>query len=133
MPWPRVFGHSGRTIDKRWSRVKVARKNHSSHGGRKAYLNFELKDAPKARGLQPSQILDFKFQIRSGQPCDEWGGVAGAANCFGGLESEQVNVVIDSQHIEAVCRQRWPDEFGQRHKWSFCLSTARMAVEQERQ
>jgi hypothetical protein len=29
--------------------------------------------------------------------------------------------------------QRWPDEFGQRHKWSFCLSTARMAVEQERQ
>jgi hypothetical protein len=28
-------------------------KIHSSHGGRKAYLNFELKDAPKARGLRP--------------------------------------------------------------------------------
>jgi hypothetical protein len=23
----RVFGHSGRTVDKRWPRVKVARKN----------------------------------------------------------------------------------------------------------
>jgi hypothetical protein len=54
-------------------------KIHSSHGGRKAYLNFERKDAPKARGFPPSQILDFKVQIRSGQPCDEWGGVAGEA------------------------------------------------------
>ena len=54
-------------------------KTHSSLGGRKAYLNFELKDAPKARGLRPSQILDFKVQIRSGLPCDEWEAVAGAA------------------------------------------------------
>ena len=44
-----------------------------------AHLTFELKDAPKARGLRPSQILDFKVQIRSGLPCDEWDGVAGAA------------------------------------------------------
>jgi hypothetical protein len=57
----------------------LRRKTHSSHGDRKAYLNFELKDAPKARGLWPSQILDFKVQIRSGLPCDEWEGVAGAA------------------------------------------------------
>jgi hypothetical protein len=55
-------------------------KIHLSHGGRKAHLGFELKDAPKARGLRPSQILDFKIQTRSGQPCDEWGGVAGAAS-----------------------------------------------------
>ena len=34
-------------------------KTHSSHGSRKARLNFELKDAPEARGLRPSQILDF--------------------------------------------------------------------------
>ena len=30
----------------------------------RAYLNFEVKDAPKARGLRPSLILEFKFQIR---------------------------------------------------------------------
>jgi hypothetical protein len=53
---------------------------HSSHGGRKAYLNFELKDAPEPRGFRPSQILDFKVQIHSGQPCDEWEAVAGAAS-----------------------------------------------------
>jgi hypothetical protein len=53
-------------------------KIHSSHGGRKAHLNFELKDAPEARGLRPSQILDFKIQIGSGLPCDEWEGVAWA-------------------------------------------------------
>jgi hypothetical protein len=52
---------------------------HSSHGGRKAYLNFELKDAPEARGLRPSQILDFKVQIRSGLTGDKWEGLAGAA------------------------------------------------------
>jgi hypothetical protein len=57
----------------------VRAKIHSSRGGRKAHLNSELKDAPKARGLRPSQILDFKVQIRSGQPCDEWEDVAGAA------------------------------------------------------
>ncbi len=45
-------------------RPDLRRKTHSSHGGGKAYLNFELKDAPKARGLRPSQILDFKVQIR---------------------------------------------------------------------
>jgi hypothetical protein len=54
-------------------------KTHSSLGGRKAHLNFELKDAPKARGLRPSQILDFKVQIRSGLPCDEWRSMAGPA------------------------------------------------------
>jgi hypothetical protein len=45
---------------------------HSSHGGRKAYLNFELKDAPQARRLRRSTILDFKVQIGSGQPSDKW-------------------------------------------------------------
>jgi hypothetical protein len=34
----------------------------SSHGGRKAYLNFELKDAPQARGLRPSRSLSSKFR-----------------------------------------------------------------------
>jgi hypothetical protein len=74
-------------------------KIHSSPGGTKAYLHFELKDAPKARRQSKSdlsdldisnadlgnsrdrvrsQILDFKVQIRSGPPCDEWEGVAGA-------------------------------------------------------
>jgi hypothetical protein len=52
---------------------------HSSLGGRKAYLNFELKDhgrRPEAARLW--RVLDFKVQIRSGQPSDEWGRVAGA-------------------------------------------------------
>jgi hypothetical protein len=30
----------------------------------RAYLTFEVKDAPKACGLRPSQILEFKGQIR---------------------------------------------------------------------
>lgn len=54
----------------------VRSKIHSSLGGRKAHLNFELKDAPEARGLRPSQILDFKVQLRSGLPCDEWRSMA---------------------------------------------------------
>jgi hypothetical protein len=29
----------------------------------RAYLKFEVKDAPKARGLRPSLILEFKVQI----------------------------------------------------------------------
>jgi hypothetical protein len=45
-------------------RASLRKETHSTHGGRKAYLNFELKDAPKARGLRPSQILDFKVQMR---------------------------------------------------------------------
>ena len=28
--------------------------------------------------------------------------------------------------------ERWPDKLGQLDKWSFCLTTAKMAVEQER-
>jgi len=28
--------------------------------------------------------------------------------------------------------QSWPDKLGQLDKWSFCLTTAKMAVEQER-
>jgi hypothetical protein len=29
-------------------------------------------------------------------------------------------------------RKSWPDKLGQLDKWSFCLTTAKMAVEQER-
>jgi len=62
-----------------YSRREPREKNHSSHGGRKAYLNFELKDRrpPEAAALRA--VLDFKVQTRSGRPCDEWEGVAGAA------------------------------------------------------
>jgi hypothetical protein len=28
--------------------------------------------------------------------------------------------------------ESWPDKLGQLDKWSFCLTTAKMAVEQER-
>jgi hypothetical protein len=38
-------------------------KLHSLRGLIAAYLNFELKDAPEARGLWPSKILDFEFQL----------------------------------------------------------------------
>jgi hypothetical protein len=82
-------------------RRRLRGKTHSSHGGRKAYLNFELKDAPKARGLRPSQILDFKIQMRSGQPRDEWGSVAGAAapranaNRIQGFGKEYYRILAD--------------------------------------
>jgi hypothetical protein len=33
---------------------------------------------------------------------------------------------IDSEH------QSWLEKFGQRDKWSFCLTAARMAAEQEK-
>jgi len=72
-------------------------KTHSSLCGQKAYLNFEVKDAHRSRllprpalmvsksgkpisiGARPSavMILEFKVQIRSGQPCDEWENMAG--------------------------------------------------------
>jgi hypothetical protein len=54
-------------------------KIHSSIGGRKAYLNFELKDRRRPEAARLRRVLDFKVQIRSGLPCDEWDGVAGAA------------------------------------------------------
>jgi hypothetical protein len=54
-------------------------KNHSAHGGRKAHPGFELKSGPKGRRRRRASLLDFKIRMRSGQPCDEWGGAAGAA------------------------------------------------------
>jgi hypothetical protein len=35
--------------------------------------------------------------------------------------------------LEQECDQSWLGEFGQRDKWSFCLTAARMAAEQEKQ
>jgi hypothetical protein len=32
-----------------------------------------------------------------------------------------------------IIRESWLGEFGQRDKWSFCLTAARMAAEQEKQ
>jgi hypothetical protein len=58
----------------------VRGKNHSSLGGRKAYLNFELKDRRRPEAARLWRVLDFKVQTRSGLPCDEWVGVAGAAD-----------------------------------------------------
>jgi len=61
-------------------RGRVLRKEiHSSHGGRKAYLNFEVKDLRRPEAARLWRVLEFKVQMRSGQPCDEWDGVAGAA------------------------------------------------------
>ncbi len=57
---------------------------HSSHGGRKAYLNFELKDLRPPEAARLWRVLDFKVQIRSGQPCDEWDHVADMALCSQG-------------------------------------------------
>ena len=77
--------------------ARVARKNPFIAWRQKAYLNFELKDhGPNRSRLLPRSalkmsksdksdlrlaaalraVLDFKVQIRSGLPCDEWGGVA---------------------------------------------------------
>ena len=43
-----------------------------SHGQRVAQREFELKDGAKRRRLRrlPKAILDFKFSLRCGQPCD---------------------------------------------------------------
>jgi hypothetical protein len=57
----------------------LRKKIHSSHGGKKAYLNFELKDHGQPEAARPWRVLDFKVQIRSDLPSDEWGRVAGAA------------------------------------------------------
>jgi len=63
-------------------RPGLRKETHSSHGGGKAYLNFELKDLrpPEAAALRA--VLDFKVQILSGLPCDEWDGVARGGPSF---------------------------------------------------
>jgi hypothetical protein len=40
---------------------KLRKETHSSDGGRKAYLNFELKDGAKRRRLRRSRSLTSKF------------------------------------------------------------------------
>jgi hypothetical protein len=62
MPWPRVFGHSGRAVDKRRSRVKVARKNPFIARLTRAYLNFELKDHDRRRRRAFGASLTSKFR-----------------------------------------------------------------------
>ena len=34
--------------------------------------------------------------------------------------------------LAMAAQESWPDKLGQLDKWSFCLTTAKMAVEQER-
>ena len=41
---------------------KLRKETHSSDGGRKAYLNFELKDGAKRRRLRRSRSLTSKFR-----------------------------------------------------------------------
>jgi hypothetical protein len=94
-----VWKHEGVDAKRRVSCARLRKETHSSHGGRKAHLNFELKDAPEARGLRPSQILDFKAQMRSGLPRDEWEGVAGAATAF--LRQQPLNSL---RHHAFTCR-----------------------------
>jgi hypothetical protein len=40
-------------------------KIHSLHGGRKAYLNFELKDHRPLEAARLWRVLDFKDQVRA--------------------------------------------------------------------
>jgi hypothetical protein len=40
-------------------------KIHSLHGGRKAYLNFELKDRRPLEAARLWRVLDFKVQVRA--------------------------------------------------------------------
>ena len=57
-------------------------KTHSSHGGKKAYLNFELKDLRPPEAARLWRVLDFKVQIRRGQPRDEWESLAWVGHCL---------------------------------------------------
>jgi hypothetical protein len=61
---------------------KLRGENHSAHGGRKAHPDFELKERSPPAAAALWAVLDFKIRMRSGQPCDEWGGVAGAGPAF---------------------------------------------------
>ncbi len=70
----------------------VRGKIHSSHGGRKAYLNIELKDHGRPEAARLRRVLDFKVQMRSGLPCDEWVDVAGAANIVEMRTPKRLNV-----------------------------------------
>jgi hypothetical protein len=104
-------------------RRRLRGNTHSSHGGRKAYLNFELKvhwlleaarqsksdlsdfdivNADLRNGRDRCAVLDFKVQIRSGLPCDERGG-AGVA-----LRSSQLlfgmGLKIQSSDVMLVIR-----------------------------
>jgi hypothetical protein len=47
-------------------------------GLRKETHSLELKDLRRPEAVRLWRVLDFKVQIRSGQPCDEWE-VAGTA------------------------------------------------------
>jgi hypothetical protein len=44
--------------------VRQARENPFIARLTRAHLNFEVKDAPKARRLRRSMILEFKVQMR---------------------------------------------------------------------
>jgi hypothetical protein len=87
-------------------------KNHSSPGGRKAYLSFELKDRRRPEAARLRRVLDFKIQIRSGLPCDEWDGVAGAANIvemrthkgFGRIDILKIRIEFDQKALSGSWR-----------------------------
>jgi hypothetical protein len=49
---------------KRWLRQDVSGKTHSSLGGRKAYLNFELKNLRRPEAARLWRVLEFKVQMR---------------------------------------------------------------------
>src|SRR5580700_9713195 len=50
----------------------MQRSSLKSHGSMRAQREFELKDGAKRRRLRrwPKAILDFKFSLRCGRPCD---------------------------------------------------------------
>lgn len=94
----RVSNHEGGRSRLRSPRVR--KENHSAHGegkpeaprrakrfakqtswrratggGRKAHPDFELKDLRRPKTARLWRVLDFKIRMRSGQPCNECGGV----------------------------------------------------------
>ena len=60
------------------------------------------------------------------------GGHAPEADLVMEMFGEERAAVVVSQRHAAGGAERWPGESGQPDKWDFCLTRAKMAVEQER-
>lgn len=58
------------------SRIKTAGGGGTSKSG---LPDFDIINAHLGNSRDGCAVLGFKVQMRVGQPCDEWGGLAGAA------------------------------------------------------
>jgi hypothetical protein len=95
-------------------------KIHSSLGGSKAYLSFELKDHDRRRRRRYAPSLTSKLRYARGQPCDEWEAAAGAAVDYARQRCGTG---------EACCRaEGWPKPYAPPHICSESLKVQPLCV-----